>query len=234
MNFIHWFVYIVIKIGLSILCRVDAQGLDQVPARGPLIIIANHTGQLEVPLLFAWLQPRPLTGWAKVETWNNAFLRWLFDLWGAIPVRRGEADTTALRTALEKLEQGYIFGIAPEGTRSKTGILRRAHPGAVMLALRSGAPILPAAHWGGEDFGANLKRLRRTDFHIRVGRQFTISANGERITREARQQIVDEMMYQLAALLPEKYRGVYSDTSKATAQFLNFNPRNGDNHEHSQ
>jgi 1-acyl-sn-glycerol-3-phosphate acyltransferase len=103
-----------------------------------------------------------------------------------------------------------------------------------MLALRSGAPILPVAHWGGEDFGANLKRLRRTDFHIRVGRQFTISTNGERITREARQQIVDEMMYQLAALLPEKYRGVYSDTSKATAQFLNFNPRNGDNHEHSQ
>ncbi|MEW6028347.1 MAG: lysophospholipid acyltransferase family protein [Chloroflexota bacterium] len=250
MNFLHWFVYTVIKIGLSILCRVDAQGLDKVPARGPLIVISNHTGQLEVPLMFAWLQPRPLTGWAKIETWNNAFLRWVFDLWGAIPVRRGEADTSALRAALEKLEQGYIFGVAPEGTRNKTGVLRRAHPGAVMLALRSGAPILPAAHWGGEDFGANLKRLRRTDFHIRVGRQFTISTNGERISREARQQIVDEMMYQLAALLPERYRGEYSDASKATTQFLKFSapviaseakqsprgdiPQEGEDHEHPQ
>ncbi len=219
---VRWFVFIVIKIGLSILCRVDAADLSKVPARGPLIVISNHTGSLEVPMLFAWLQPRPVTGWAKVETWDNAFMGWLFDLWGAIPVRRGEVDMSALHSALDKLAQGYIFGVAPEGTRNKTGKLLRAHPGAVTLAFRSSAPILPIAHWGGEKFLSNIKRLRRTDFSMRVGRPFTINTQGERIAREQRQQVVDEMMYQLAALLPEEYRGEYSDMSRATTKYLKF------------
>lgn len=222
MNFLRWFVYIVIKVGLSILCRMDAPEMDKVPVRGPLIAISNHTGQLEVPAMFAWLQPRPVTAWAKIETWDKPFLNWLFNLWDAIPVRRGEADTSALRAALEKLEQGYIFGVAPEGTRNKNGKLLRAHPGVVMLALHSKASIIPIVHWGGENFVPNLKRLRRTDFHIRVGLLFNIQTNGERIGKEERQQIVDEMMYQIAALLPEDYRGEYSDMSKATTKYLKF------------
>ena len=218
----RWFVYIFIKVLLSMVCRVDAHELSKVPARGPLIAISNHTGSLEVPLLFTWLYPRPVTGWAKVETWDNYLMGWLFDMWGAIPVRRGEADMFALRTALEKLHKGYILGVAPEGTRNKTGKLLRAHPGAVTLALRSRAPILPIVHWGGEKLKANLKQLHRTDFSMRVGKPFMLNINGERITREQRQQAADEMMYQIAALLPEEYRGEYSDMSKATAKFLRF------------
>jgi 1-acyl-sn-glycerol-3-phosphate acyltransferase len=222
MNPARWFIFILIRVGLSVLCRIDAPNLDKMPKRGPIIAFSNHTGQLEVPVMFAWLQPRPVTGWAKIETWEKPFLRWLFDMWGAIPVRRGEADMTALRAALQKLEQGYIFGVAPEGTRNKSGKLLRAHPGAVLLACHSKAPIIPVAHWGGERFTSNLKRLRRTDFHIRVGRPFTLRTSGERITRDQRQQIVDEMMYQLSALLPEDYRGEYSDMSKATTTYLKF------------
>jgi 1-acyl-sn-glycerol-3-phosphate acyltransferase len=114
-----------------------------------------------------------------------------------------------LRRAVDVLEKGYIFGIAPEGTRSITGRLKRAHPGAVMLALRSGAPLLPVAHWGGEDFLRNLARLKRTDFHIRVGEPICLHVDGVRMTREVRQQIADEMMYRLAELLPSEYRGEY-------------------------
>lgn len=216
------FVYIFIKIVLNTVCRVDAHELCKVPDIGPLITISNHTGSLEVPLLFTWLYPRPVTGWAKIETWDNHLMGWLFDLWGAIPVRRGEADMFALRTALEKLHKGYILGVAPEGTRNKTGKLLRAHPGAVTLALRSKAPILPIVHWGGEKFMSNVKRLHRTDFSLRVGKPFMLNINGERITREQRQQAADEMMYQIAALLPEEYRGEYSDMSKATVKFLKF------------
>jgi len=221
-SLLRWSVYLVIKVGLSILCRTDAQGMERVPARGPLIVVSNHTGSLEVPMLFAQLWPRPVTGWAKAETWEKPFFNWLFTLWGAIPLRRGEADISALRAALERLEQGYILGVAPEGTRNKTGKLLRAHPGAATLALRSGAPVLPIAHWGGENFLPNLKRLRRTNFSIRVGRPFLVQKSGDRITREERQQIVDEMMYQLAALLPEEYRGEYRDLSRATTKFLKF------------
>ncbi len=222
MNIQQWFIYLLIKVGLGILCRVDALDLQKVPARGPLIIISNHTGSLEVPLLFAWLRPRPVTGWAKIETWDNPFKNWLFTLWDAIPVRRGEADMNALRAALVKLEQGFLFGVAPEGTRNKTGRLLRGHPGVVTLALRSGAPILPVAHWGGEKFLPNLKRARRTDIHLRVGRPFFIQNNGGRFSREERQMIVDEIMYQLSALMPEEYRGEYSDLSRATTKYLRF------------
>jgi 1-acyl-sn-glycerol-3-phosphate acyltransferase len=175
-----------------------------------------------VPALYGWLCPRPISAWAKIETWDIPFFHWLFNLWGAVPVRRGEADTSALRVALEKLEQGFIFGVAPEGTRNHNGQLQRAHPGAVMIALHAKAAVLPIAHWGGENFTANLKRLRRTDFHIRVGRPFHIDTHGQRITREQRQQIVDEMMYQIAALLPEYYRGEYSDLTKASTRYLTF------------
>lgn len=204
-QFIAWLV----KLGTEILCRIDAPDLHKIPQRGPMIVISNHTGQLEVAVFFGQLQPRPMTGWAKMEAWDNAFLSWLFNLWGLIPVRRGEGDTSALRKALKALEEGYLFGIAPEGTRNKTGRLKRAHPGAVMLATHSGATILPVAHWGGENFLRNLSRFKRTDFHIRVGKPFRLALEGVKMTREVRQQIADEMMIRLAELMPPAYHGEY-------------------------
>ncbi len=199
----------IVKFGTSILCRIDAPDLNKLPLKGPLIVYSNHTGQIEVAVLFGHLQPRPITGWAKVEAWDNAFLNWLFNLWGLIPVRRGEGDTSALRKALAALNEGYIFGIAPEGTRNVTGRLKKAHPGAVMLAVRAGVPLVPLAHWGGENFLKNLRHFKRTDFHIRVGDPICLKLDGVRMTHEIRQQIVDEMMYKLAELLPPAYQGEY-------------------------
>jgi len=202
-------VRIIIKISTTMLCRIDAPNIDDVPRKGPLIIISNHTGQLEVAVFFGQLATRPITGWAKMEAWDNAFLNWLFNLWGLIPVRRGDGDISALKKAVKALDDGYIFGIAPEGTRNKTGKLKRAQPGAALLAIRSGAPILPIAHWGGEAFLKNLPRLRRTDFHVRVGKPFRILVENEKMTRETRQQIADEMMLRIAELLPPEYKGEY-------------------------
>lgn len=210
----NWLINLLIRIYTRIACRIDAPDLQTVPRRGPLIIITNHTGQIEVPLLFAHLQPRKLSGWAKIEAWNNKFLHWVFNVWGIIPVRRGEADMHALKTALRALENNAIFGVAPEGTRNRNGILIRAQPGAVTLALHSGAQIVPIAHWGGEQLMSNLKKFRRTDFHIRVGPLFKVETNGARVTGQMRQQIVDEMMVEIARLLPEQYRGEYSDISQ--------------------
>lgn len=205
-----------------LLCRVDDADLAKVPRHGPLILVANHINFLEVPLVYSHLMPRPVTGFAKAETWDNPLMAWLFDLWGAIPIRRGEVDLEALRRALSALEAGKILAVAPEGTRSGDGRLRRGRPGVVLLALRSGAPLLPLAFFGGERFHGNLRQLRRTDFHIVVGEPFTLETNGVRLTRAVRQQMTDEIMYQLAALLPPAYRGWYADLSRATEQFLRF------------
>ncbi len=217
-----WLINFLIRLYTNITCRIDAPNLNEFPQKGPLIAIANHTGQIEVPLLFAHLQPRKITGWAKAEAWDNKFLHWVFNTWELIPVHRGEADMKALKLALQALRDEKIFGLAPEGTRNKTGKLKRALSGTVIIALHSGAPIIPVAHWGGEKYLNNLKRFRRTDFHIRVGKPFKLHVEGVKVTSEIRQQIVDEMMYEIAKLLPEEYRGEYSDLSKAEQRFIKF------------
>jgi len=206
----------------GILCRVNDAQLAKVPQRGPLILVINHINFLEAPVVFPRLHPRPMTGFAKAETWDNPALRLLAELWGAIPLRRGEADVAALRQALAALKAGHIVIVAPEGTRSGDGRLQQGHPGVAFLALRSGAPLLPLVYHGGERFWHNLPRLRRTDFHIVVGQPFHLRADEANVDRHVRQQMADEVMYQIAALLPPAYRGAYSDLTTATERFLHF------------
>jgi len=194
---------------VALLCRVDDAEIAKVPAVGPLILVTNHVGFLEIPVLHSRLRPRRVVGLAKAESWRNPLLGWLFDLWGAIPVKRGEPDLAALRKCLDFLRDGGILVVAPEGTRSGHGRLQRGHSGVVTLALRSGAPILPLAFCGGEALKRNAKRFRRTPFHIMVGEPFHLSVEG-RVTQAVRQDLTDNIMYKLAALLPPAYRGQYA------------------------
>jgi 1-acyl-sn-glycerol-3-phosphate acyltransferase len=210
------------KWGLRLPCRVDDAQLARVPDQGPLIVVTNHVNFLEVPLLYTHLEPRRIVAFAKVEAWDNPILRFMADLWKPIPLRRGEADRTALRQALKALGAGRIFILAPEGTRSGDGRLQRGNPGVILLALRSGAPVLPLVHYGGELFWRNLARLRRTDFHIVVGQPFYLATGGIKVTRQVRRQMTDEIMYQMAALLPPADRGVYADLDAATETYLRF------------
>ena len=107
------------------LCRVEKDWIGQVPLQGPLIIVANHINFLDVPLMYSHLYPRPMTGFAKIETWDNPLLGMLFNLMGAIPIQRGEANRTAITRGLQALQEGKILVISPEGTRSNDGRLNR-------------------------------------------------------------------------------------------------------------
>ena len=229
MTFAGWVVSRTIKGLTHLLCRVDAAQLARVPSRGPLVLVCNHVNFLDVPVVFTHLQPRPLAGFSKTETWDHPFLGPLFSLYGAIPLRRGEADVAGLRKGLDALEAGCILGVAPEGTRSGDGRLQRGHPGVVTIALHSDAPVMPMACYGFDVFKRNFKRLRRTDFRIAVGNPFYLNVNGTKVTRQVRQQIVDEIMYQMAALLPPAYRGYYSDLERATETFLQFSDQSQSN-----
>ena len=222
MKFINWVVTSAIKGILRILCRVDDAELAMVPYRGPLIMVSNHVNFLEAPLIYTHLLPRQMAGFAKAEAWKNPLLRFLAKLWGPIPLRRGEVHRSALNEALEALEEGLILGLAPEGTRSGDGRLQQGKPGTVLLALRGGAPLLPVVHYGGEFFWRNLARLRRTEFHIVVGQPFYLEAEGIKVTRQVRRQMTDEIMYQMAALLPPVNRGVYAHLDDATETYLRF------------
>lgn len=219
---IFWAVTGAIKHLIRLMCIVDDVALAQVPQQGPLIIACNHISSIEVPLIYSHLVPRPVTGFAKIESWDNPLLGSLFTLWGAIPIHRGEADIGGLKLGLAALAQGKIVAIAPEGTRSRTGLLGSAHPGVITLALHSGAPILPLVYWGGEYLSKNLRRLRRTPFYIRSGKPFHLESHGLPVTRPVRQAMLEEVMYQLASLLPSSYRGLYSDLDRLSTQYLRF------------
>ncbi len=220
----EWVVNGTIRRLTRVACRVDDAELAKVPPSGPLILVVNHINFLEVPVAYTHLLPRRLTGFVKAESWDNPALGWLFNMWEAIPVRRGEVDTRALRKGVEVLRQGQLLTVAPEGTRSGTGRLQPGRPGVVMVALWSKAPLLPIAYYGGEMFSRNVRRLRRTDFHFVVGSPFRLDDRGEKVTHQVRQQMADEIMYQLAAILPPEYRGVYSDLGRATETHLRFDP----------
>lgn len=222
MNLAYAVVTTSIKSLTRILCNVDDSQLIKVPERGPLIIASNHINFMDVPLVYTHLQPRSITGFAKAETWDNPVMAFLFDLWGAIPIQRGKADANAIRSALSALRAGKILAIAPEGTRSGHGRLGRGHPGIVILAQYSHAPILPLVYFGGERLRDNLNRLRRTDFHIRVGRTFNIQFPEGKLDRDVRNKMLEEIMFQIAVMLPEGYRGYYTDLSKLSTEYLVF------------
>jgi len=221
-EFLQWFILLLIEGGTTILCRIEKKELDKIPVSGPMILAMNHIGSLEVPLLRAHVRPRRVISLAKVETWDNKLMGWLFNLWESIPIRRGEVDLNALRRCLDCLSDGKMLGVAPEGTRSRDGKLLSAHPGIVLIGLRSGAPILPVVHWGVEKFPKTLKRLKRTEFHIRVGKPFILDAGGVKVNSKVRQEMADEIMYQIASLMPEEYRGKYSACTPAPEKYLRF------------
>jgi len=206
---VHRFIVFTFKTITSLICRIDATQLEKIPQHGPLILYTNHVNILELPIIYTRLQPRRVRGMVYAERWKNPALGWLLTVVEAIPLHRGEADIAAIRMALEALSRGEIIIIAPEGTRSHDGRLQAAHPGVVLLALHSGAPLMPVAYYGSEHYVGNLKRLKRTDFHVRVDEPFRLETRGEEVTRLTREKMLEEMMVRLANLLPEQYRGVY-------------------------
>ncbi len=205
---------------LGILCRVDGQELAKLPKQGPLILAVNHVNFLDAPVVFTHGLPRPITALVKIETWDSPFLGPLFTLWGGIPIRRGEADLAAFQAAREALEAGKILAVSPEGTRSGNGVLQKGLPGIVLLAARTRAPIIPLVVYGHENFWSNIKRLRRTDFHICVGEPFYLKTEGVSLDKETRQQMTDEIMHRIAALLPDKYHGVYTGFPGNAGEFI--------------
>jgi 1-acyl-sn-glycerol-3-phosphate acyltransferase len=222
MSFVRFAVTMAIRFLISAICRVDARAFRAAPRRGPFILAINHINFLEVPLVYSFLYPRRVIGMAKRETWDNPVLGALGDLWEAIPLERGKSDVSALHAAVKVLDKGGIVVIAPEGTRSVSGALRRGHPGIVTIASISGAPVIPLAHWGGERFWKNLKAFRRTGIKARIGEPFIIKADANGLTHAARQDLADQVMNRISALMPEKYRGAYPAPESAARDGLEF------------
>lgn len=211
-----------IKFILSTILRVDDRDVSRIPSRGPLILATNHINSLDAPVGFSHLHPRPLTAFVKIETFDKPFLRFLFNAWETIPIHRGEVDFNAFKKADEALKQNKIVVVAPEGTRSYHGRLNAGYPGIVILALMTGAPILPVVFYGNENFKTKLRLFKRTDMVIKVGKPFHLKFPSAHPQREIRQEMTDEIMYEISRLLPEANRGLYSDLSRSKQKYLEF------------
>jgi 1-acyl-sn-glycerol-3-phosphate acyltransferase len=129
----------------------------------------------------------------------------------AIFVDRGEPDRQAITKALKVLENGGALGVAPEGTRSRTGGLLKGKAGTVYLASRGHAPILPVALWGQERVLGAWVRLRRPTIHIRIAKPIVLSAGSERARTGELESYTDQLMVTLAQMLPHQYRGFYTN-----------------------
>jgi 1-acyl-sn-glycerol-3-phosphate acyltransferase len=179
-------------------------GREHVPRTGPLLVVCNHLHNAD-PFLISVAVNRPICYMAKVELFRVPLLGWIIDLFGAFPIARGAADRQAIKTALELVEAGCAVGVFPEGTRSRSGSMKRGLAGIGLLAARSRAPILPVAIAGSE---RALRLWPRPTVRVTIGRPLELAET--RLAGRHYQAIVDEIMTEIARLLPPAYRGYYA------------------------
>jgi 1-acyl-sn-glycerol-3-phosphate acyltransferase len=203
---------------MKLLLRVEVTGLHHVPLTGPLLIIINHIAFLD-PVLVCGAWPRPVTPMAKKEALDLFFFGLFVKIYGTIPVHRGEADLQAIKSALQLLKQGEAVLVAPEGTRSPTYQLQSGKGGAVMLALHSGATLIPAGITGAHQIKAHWLKLKRPPIRLAIGPPFRLHPTSPtgRVPRAELTAMTHEAMFRLAAQLPAEFRGVYSNLEEATS-----------------
>ncbi|CAA9560140.1 MAG: Acyl-CoA:1-acyl-sn-glycerol-3-phosphate acyltransferase [uncultured Thermomicrobiales bacterium] len=211
---------------LTRLVGLRVEGLEHVPASGPILVVANHLHNAD-PVLLAVAFPRPLHFMAKKELFAIPGVSWIIRRVGAFPVDRGKPDRSAIRRVEATLAAGIAVEMFPEGTRSSTGALGRAFPGAAFLALRSKVPILPVAIVGSERLPFNgtkgtpsSSKWRSAEsgdgIVIRIQAPFSLPAvvDGRRVPME---EASDHIMRQIAAGLPPAYRGPYGKAGDPVA-----------------
>jgi 1-acyl-sn-glycerol-3-phosphate acyltransferase len=192
---------------LRLVCRYQVKGLERVPITGPLLIVANHLSWFD-PLMMGSVLPRRAWFFTKAEVFAWSVVGWLTHQTGQIAVSRGISDRAALEKALAYLREGRAVVIFPEGTVERKEQMIAAHTGVAMLALRSGATVLPIAHTGTRRI---LRRHGgwRPHIVVQVGQPYVPSLPKGSTRKSGLQVITNEIMAQIAAMLPPELRGVY-------------------------
>lgn len=209
---IHRLLKTIALIIIRIVARVDVKGFEHIPPQGAFVAVTNHLSSFDTLSMIALGPVRQATAFGAVEHRSDFIAGWALDKLGLIWVRRGEADREAIKIALDELKIGTVVGVAIEGTRSRTGGLLQGKTGAVYLANRANVPILPMVIWGTEQVIKNLKRLRRSTIHVRLGPPIPLPEG--RANNAQLEAYTDEIMLTMARMLPPEYRGVYRERIK--------------------
>ena len=215
----YWIVKLLLTPILRIGYRIRVEGREHLPKHGPVILASNHRSFLDsifIPLIVH----RRVTFVAKAEYFDDPKTAWFFRAVGQIPIRRegGSASEGALAAATDVLESGGVFGIYPEGTRTRDGLLHKGKTGVARLALATGAPIVPVGMIGTDECqptDAKLPRLFRK-VTIRFGPPLSVGHYQDRSDdRLVLRQITDELMFEIGELSGYEYRDTYAGQSDA-------------------
>jgi 1-acyl-sn-glycerol-3-phosphate acyltransferase len=199
--------------------RVRVEGdLDAIPREGPVILAANHVSNADPVIVGAWLTPhlgRRIHWLGKKEMFDWPIVGWMARNGGVVPVDRGAADVEAFRMATRVLDAGQILMVFPEGTRSLTAELQPPKDGLAMLALRTGATIVPIGISNTDRVWPKGRPIPRPGGHVtmRVGEPFRIAdlLPPDLDRKSARRLATTLIMRRIAALLDPRHRGPYGD-----------------------
>lgn len=188
--------------------RYEVKEIENIPPQGPVLVVANHLSLADPPLL-GTLLGRKVVFMAKKELFRFRAIGYLVSGLGAFPVHRGQLDRKALRKSLQALEQGKTLVVFPEGMRSRSGQLQCAFPGVTLIALRSGAPIVPVGIWGTEELEGIRWLFKRPRIMVNIGKPFTLPSVDGKLTKEELTKLTNSIMWHVADLLPLEYQGYY-------------------------
>lgn len=192
------------------LTHTEFFNLENIPAEGAVILAINHLSHVDPPVLFVNPRRPDITALVTTKYQEKPFVKWFTNIAEGIWINRDIADFSAIRKASEELAKGRALGIAPEGTRSMTSQMQEGKPGTIMLALKTGAPIVPVALTGTEDALKKLAHFRRPHITVTFGEPFTLPEFQPRHRSEELHRWTEILMRKIAVMLPEEYRGVYS------------------------
>ncbi len=199
------------------LTRVRVEGLDNARGlTGPVIVASNHVSNADGVLVASWITPALkrrmyLLGKQEALEWPLIGLGLRYN--AVLGIRRGAADLEAFRAAKRILDDGHVLGIFPEGTRSPTAALQEAKDGLAILALRTGATIVPVGCANTDRFWPRGKGPQFGGWvGLRVGRPFRLDELTRGLPRREAQAVATaEIMGRIAGLLPARQRGAYAD-----------------------
>lgn len=199
-------------------------GQENIPVSGPYLVTTNHMSSADSPLLMIAFPTLPWRFFAG-EAWRD---HWFFgpamQSLGGIYINRGQFDRAALREALAALEAGAVFGLAPEGTRSKVGTMQPAKDGAAFLASRTGVPILPVGISHSDVLFDNTSNHQRTAIEIRIGQPYRLPALGHRARKAELAAYTQLIMAHIAVLVDPVHRGVYANSPAVAALLAGEDP----------
>ncbi len=211
-KFVRWLIIAI----LNLIGDIEVITLDNVPSQGAFVIATNHIGIIDIAM-FHYKFDRFDMFIPVAEKWEKiGWIRFLGRELNFLFVDRYNPDLKALRKMIALMGAGNSLVIAPEGTRSRSGALIEGKSGVAYLAARSGFPVVPVAITGTEDRVVldNVRHFRKSKITLTAGLPFRLPPLPKENREAALKQYTDEIMCQIAAILPERYRGVYAEHAR--------------------